>query len=58
MKKELKYLRRQLCRWIVGFDNCPKDYRNNFAMKIAEAISTVIFTIGIICLFAMLIILL
>lgn len=58
MKKELKHLRRQVCRWIMGFENCPTEYRNNFAMKIAEAAATIIFTIGIICLFFLLIILL
>ena len=58
MKKELKHLRRQLCRWIMGFDNCPKDYQSNLTVKAIRAVSTVIFTIGVICLFAMLIILL
>lgn len=58
MKKELKHLRRQLCRWIIGFENCPAEYRNNFAMKVVEAATTIIFTIGVICLFFMLIILL
>lgn len=36
MKKFMRWLRREICRFIVGFDNCPADYQKNYQKKILE----------------------
>lgn len=30
MKKFFRKVRRTICRYIVGFDNCPLDYRKDY----------------------------
>lgn len=54
MKREFKHLRRQLCRWIVGFDDCPSTYRKNYATIIVKALSISMLSFGIICAFLLL----
>lgn len=56
MKKEFRYLRRQLCRWIVGFDNCPNAYRKDYASLLVKGLCIAMTCLGIICFFFILII--
>lgn len=59
MKKYFRRIRRNICRWIVGFDSCPNGYRynphvrfSNIAASIGLGVVTVafFFFLVIICL--------
>lgn len=56
MKRYLRRIRRDICRWIVGFDNCPSCYRSNPWRKIATGLTCVGITLGVLAFFFMLLI--
>ena len=59
MKKYFRRIRRNVCRWIVGFDTCPNGYHynprvrfNNIAASVAVSALVIafFFFLVIICL--------
>ena len=56
MKRYFRRIRRDICRWIVGFDNCPSCYRSDPSRKIITGITCVGITFGVIIFFFLLLI--
>lgn len=56
MNKYFRRIRRDICRWIVGFDNCPPCYQYNFLKKIITGIICLGVTFGILAFFFFLVI--
>lgn len=56
MKRYLRRIRRDICRWIVGFDNCPSSYRYDPWQKISNGLMCVGITVGVLAFFFMLLI--
>lgn len=56
MKRYFHRIRRDICRWIMGFDNCPSSYRYDPWRKVTNAIICIMFTLGILAFFFMLLI--
>ena len=48
----LRYQRRNLARFIVGFDNCPTDNRRNFKGEIMYCISAMAISLMMVMFFA------
>ena len=53
MKRYFRRIRRDICRWIVGFDNCPSCYRYDPWRKISNGLICIAITLGVIAFFFM-----
>lgn len=56
MKRYFRRIRRNICRWIMGFDNCPSCYRSNPWRKISNGLICIAIAIGVMIFFFMLLI--
>lgn len=56
MKRYFRRVRRNICRWIVGFDNCPSCYRSNPWRRIISGITCMGITFGVLGFFFVLVI--
>lgn len=56
MKRYFRRIRRNICRWIMGFDNCPSCYRSNPRRKIGNGLICIAIAIGVMIFFFMLLI--
>lgn len=56
MKRYFHRVRRDICRWIMGFENCPSGYRYDPWRKISNSLICIAITIGILIFFFMLLI--
>lgn len=52
MKKQFYLLRRQICRWIMGFDTCPTCYKKNFRPVFLQALGYIAVSFGMLVFFA------
>lgn len=56
MKETLYRIRRDVCRWIVGFDTCPSSYRRNPWSTVTNALIVIGLALGVIAFFFLLLI--
>lgn len=56
MNKYFRKIRRNVCRWIVSFDNCPRDYRYNPCVRFNYIAASVAISAAVIAFFAFIII--
>ena len=56
MKQTFYKIRRGICRWIIGFDNCPSGYRYDPWRKIATGLTCLGITFGVLAFFFLLLV--
>lgn len=56
MKRTFYRIRRDICRWIMGFENCPSSYRYDPWRKVTNGLICVAMTLGVLAFFFLLLI--
>lgn len=51
IKRTFRKVRRNVCRYIVGFDNCPKSVRKNYTENFTTLVDSLLLVL-IVCLIA------